>query len=224
MKKFIGWLIVLAIFSGFGYLIYQNGGIPEDGFNVGELIGVETPDGLEFISINGCGILDESEMDQPFDYDVVNKLSQIDSAANHKINQMYSCCYHVDSQFEETNSIENQTFISTITGIDDYENVIGVASSELADMLSGAYIGVLIEFKPDVDAIKISEKLNGTIDPKTWSFGSEEYITQYNKLSPDNIHFIAHGNYLYVIVLSPELEDDISIEKLKSSFYRTIAL
>ena len=224
MKKFIGWLIVLSIFGGLGYLIYQNGGIPKDGFNVGELIGVETPDGLEFISINGCGILDESEMDQPFDYDVVNKLSQIDSAANHKINKMYSCYYHVDSQFEETNSIENQTFISTITGIYDYENVIGVASSELADMLSGAYIGVLIEFKPDVDAIKISEELNGTVDPTTWSFGSEEYITQYNKLSADNIHFIAHGNYLYIIVLDPELEKDISVEKLKSSFYRTIAL
>jgi hypothetical protein len=46
LGQLIKWLLILGIFGGLGYLIWKNGGIPEGGFNLGEMVGTETPEGL----------------------------------------------------------------------------------------------------------------------------------------------------------------------------------
>ena len=77
LGQLIKWLLILGIFGGLGYLIWQNGGIPEGGFNLGEMVGTETPEGL----------VDEELLERientehPDDFEIVQKTKQINGAA-----------------------------------------------------------------------------------------------------------------------------------------------
>ena len=231
LGKMIGWLIVLAIFGGLGYLIYQNGGIPEEGLNLGEMIGTQTPKGLVdedvLAELERMKEREESgDFDNPLDYEVVKKLMSIESAAVHRLGSGYGYLYHIDSTEEYAHSNIHKSIITDITGITDFSNIVGVATSSNMGDMSKAYLSMLIEFKEGTDTKEIAKMIKESVKPSEWSHGSEEYNASFDCITPEDVVIEAKGKYIYMAVMSEDLVGPFkaaSAEKLGKTFLKLVS-
>jgi hypothetical protein len=223
LGKIIGWLIVLAIFGGLGYLIYQNGGIPEDGFDIGEIIGTETPEELQEFIPESIEI--ENNEPNAFDFSVTNKLFSIDSAALQTLPISYSLYYHRDWDWENPDQDWVEHMVKTMIGLDDFSNVVGISANHNASGYDGAYVCILVEFEDGVDTTVIAEQAMGQADPSKWNFGNEEYDVFYDSLTKDDVFIIGKGHYIYVLLIGDELigfGKSISPERLAQAFNNSV--
>ena len=239
MKKFIGWLIVLSIFGGLGYLIYQNGGIPSEGFNIGEIIGSNSPEGM-YLAINGCTIgadgtsiipTDGDEQKQvytpekPEEYPIVQLLQKIDNYAGQRLYLGYGLLYHIDRpehhQHYNDGGIE---YITALTGITDFSNIVGASySSNATPNVDGAYIDVLIEFRPEADVENIANEIKNQIVPSELEIGADEFNQFFDALTTEDVHVSFRENYVYIVIIGQDmigLNKSVKPETLVDTFQK----
>lgn len=221
LGKIIGWLIVLAIFGGIGYLIYQNGGIPEDGLDIGEIIGYNCPDDMYLAGEENKPVVPS---EKPEDYEVVRKLISIENSARQKFQAGFRILYHIDSNYEPTQSDEHKEIISQFTGITDFSDIIGVSDSTRL-FENGVYITLLIEYEDGVDTEQIKNEIVSNFDLTNIDFGAEEFRKYCASLTTEDLSVASKNNYVYIVIISKELIENrtsINPEKLIQSFYNTI--
>ena len=219
--KLIGWLFLVVLIGMFGYLIWQNGGIPEDGFNLGEIIGTETPEELK----EQIAETPMVEPDPPSNYEVARKLASLESSAGQSLFTAYSVYYHIESTNENTNAPEYRDMITAMTGITDFDNVVGISASHNASGKMGVYKCILIEFKDGIDTAAIAESVYEYADPSTWNFGSEDFDPYYKELTKEDLFVSGKGNYLYIVLISDELigfGKSVNPEQLIKTFNNTV--
>lgn len=221
LGQLMKWLIILGIFGGLGYLIWQNGGIPEEGFNLGEIVGTETPEGL----------VDEElmerleNMEYPEDFEVVQKTMQINDAAGQNLAVGYSILYHIDSKASEFDKQCNLEMVSAITGMTEWEKLIGVGYSSNASRFAEIGATFLLEFETETDTEQLAETIKAQMNPKEWNFASEEYNEYYHQLEDENIAIEAKGKYVFIALVGDELlklNRSSSPEALAGAFKRVI--
>lgn len=221
LGQLIKWLLILGIFGGLGYLIWKNGGIPEGGFNLGEMIGTETPEGL----------VDEELLERientehPDDFEIVQKTKQINGAAGQNLPVSYSLLYHIDSKAEEFDKQCNLGVLSQITGITEWENLIGVGESINCSRVHEIGATFLLEFEEGTDTEQLAEMIREQMNPEEWDFASEEYNEYYHQLEDENIAIEAKGKYVFIALVGDRLfgfGKSVSPEALAGAFKRVI--
>lgn len=205
MKKFIGWLIVLSIFGGLGYLIYQNGGIPENGVNLGQIISDQLPSSDEPIE-------EKVPMEVPEDYAVVRKLQKIDDYSGQRLSLGYGLLYHIDRpQHHQHYNDGGMEYITALTGITDFSNIVGASySSNATPNVDGAYIDVLIEFRPEADIENIANEIKNQIVPSELEIGADEFNQFFDALTTEDVYVSFRENYVYIVIIG---EDMVGLNK-----------
>ena len=216
MKKLITWLIVLSLFGGLGYMIYQNGGIPSEGFNIGETIGTGSAESGVQQETNP-----EDERERPQDYAIVRKIQKIDAYSGQRLTLGYSLAYHVDRP-EHHQYYNNEEYISAITGITDFSNVVGAASSHNSTAnAEGAFLELLIEFVPGTDVETIAENIKEFFVPSEYSLGADEYNAYFDDLTKEDVFVQYKDHYIFIVVIDPDIigiTKSVKPEKLIDTF------
>lgn len=208
-------------FGGLGYLVYQNGGIPEEGFNLGEMVGTETPEGL----VDEEWMERLENMEYPEDFDIVQKTKKIDQAAGQNIAIGYSIFYHDDSKAPDSDKQYNLDMLSAITGITEWEPLVGVGYGSNSSGHAGVSATFLMEFEENIDTEQLAETIREQMNPQEWNFASEEYNEYYHNLSDDNIAVDAKGQYIFIALVGDEMlgfGKSVSPEALTGAFKRVI--
>lgn len=210
-------LIFIAIIAGCGYWIYQNGGLPKDGFDLGSKIGWETPEELYSEEQRQY----DQETQKRFDEAVAlaKLISIVDEAM--KYNNKPSGIACGVSYLQGDDKHNDTSYVNEKIGISDYSHIKSIADLGDGSGVPGALVGFLIELDAEADPEQLADEIRSYINPSKWYY-LEEYKPYYEHLTPDDVTIETNKNYVFVILVGDEYLNEgrfTSESKLVELFY-----